>query len=302
MKRAAIFLLLFCAGCAAQSSAPTDVNRRVERLIRSHFNVAGSVEIKVGDRKPSDFTGYDMVPVTLSRGEHSNTYNFLLSKDGKRLVQLVPIEDPMEKIDLSGRPIRGAKDAKVTIVNFDDFQCPFCARNHQALMEDVLKQYGDRVRIIYKDFPLSEIHPWANHAAIDSNCLAAQNGDAYWEFADYVHAHQKDISGTNRPLKDQFSALDSLASDIGARRGLDSLRLQGCLKAQPDAAVKASIAEANSLNIAATPTMFINGEKLDGAAPVEDIRAAIDRALKDAGQTPPATAAQANPPSSGQQH
>ena len=79
-------------------------------------------------------------------------------------------------------------------VNYDDFECPFCSRMHQTLFPELFKEYGDRVTFIYKDFPLAEIHPWATHAAVDANCLAAQNKDAYWDFADYIHANQGEVN------------------------------------------------------------------------------------------------------------
>ena len=102
-----------------------------------------------------------------------------------------PYAEIMKKIDVSGRPTRGNKDAKVTIVNYDDFECPFCSRMHATLFPGLFKEYGDRVLFIYKDYPIEEIHPWAMHAAVDANCLAAQNNDAYWEYADYLHGNRK---------------------------------------------------------------------------------------------------------------
>ena len=86
-----------------------------------------------------------------------------------------PFAEIMKKIDVSGRPTRGNSQAKVVAVNYDDFECPFCSRMHQTLFPQLLKEYGDRVVFIYKDFPLAEIHPWATHAAVNANCLAAQN-------------------------------------------------------------------------------------------------------------------------------
>ncbi|HZT34824.1 MAG TPA: thioredoxin domain-containing protein, partial [Nitrososphaera sp.] len=190
-------LLLLCLGCSAQAPAP-QVNQRIERQVRAFYNIPAEVKIDIGKREPSEFPNYDKVTLTLSSGEHKQTNDFLIAKDDKTLIRFTKIDlttdpyaDIMKKLDVSGRPIRGNKDAKVTIVNFDDFECPFCSRMHQTLFPDILKSYGDRVRIIYKDFPLKEIHPWAVHAAVDANCLAAQNNDAYWDLADYIHAHQK---------------------------------------------------------------------------------------------------------------
>jgi protein-disulfide isomerase len=196
----------------------------------------------------------------------------------------------MAKIDVAGRPVRGNKDAKVTIVNYDDFQCPFCSRMHETLMSDVLKPYGDKVKIIYKDYPLLSIHPWAMHAAINANCLNAQKNEAYWDYADYVHGNQETIMGPQekrRPLQQQVMALDKGAFDQASKHGLDSRRLNECISKQDEKAVRVSMAEAETLGVESTPTLFVNGEKMSGALPVEIMRMVLDRALKAEGVTPP---------------
>ncbi len=81
---------------------------------------------------------------------------------------------------------------------------------HQTLFPEILKEYGDRVTFIYKDYPLTEIHPWAIHAAVDANCLATQNGDAYWDFADYIHANKQDVDNQKSPNA-RFDAIDKMA-------------------------------------------------------------------------------------------
>lgn len=307
-RRAAIAILLLCLGCAAQAPQ-TELEKRIERQVRASFSIPAAVQVQIGAPKASsDFPNYDTVVITFSQGERKQTFDFLLSKDGKTLYRLTkldiskdPYAEAMSKIDLTGRPVRGAKDAKVTIVNYDDFQCPFCARMHQTLANDVVKTYGDRVRIIYKDYPLKEIHPWANHAAVDANCLAALSNDAYWEYADYVHFNQKEITGAKRPLPEQMAALDRTAVEVAQRRNLPLVPLQACIKEQADGAVQTSIKEANGLGVNATPTLFVNGEKLDGAVPPAQLFAILDRALRDAGQTtppaPPAAPAGAKPTS-----
>jgi protein-disulfide isomerase len=157
---------------------------------------------------------------------------------------------------------------------------------HQNLFPGLVKEYGDRVLFVYKDFPLSEIHPWASRAAVDANCLAVQNTDAYWSFADYVHANQAEIN-KEKGKDAQFAAVDRLVSEQGKKSNLDSAKLDACIKAQQDEKVKASVKEGESLGVEATPTLFINGEKVDGAVPVEQLRAVLDRALQQAGVTPP---------------
>ena len=280
-------------GCSAQSAAPPDLSRRIERQVRAYYNLPPDVQVKLGPTKPSEFANYDSVTITLNNGERKQDVEFLLSKDGKSLVRFSKLDitkDPyaeiMKKIDTSSRPTRGNKQAKVVAVNYDDFECPYCSRMHQQLFPTILKEYGDRVLFVYKDYPLVEIHPWATHAAVDANCLAAQNNDAYWDYADYLHANKKQLDDEKAPDA-RFALLDKLAIDQGQKHNVDAVKLQACVKAQKDDAVKASMKEAEALGVNATPTIFVNGEKIDGALPIPQIREVLNRALKDVGEAVP---------------
>ncbi|MGO8983196.1 MAG: DsbA family protein [Terriglobales bacterium] len=318
VRRAFLVLLLVCFGCSAQSppasktastassaAPPADIVSAIERQVRSHYSLPPEVKVTLGPLHSSDFANYDALTVTFETPSKKQEFEFLLARDHKTLLRVTkfdlstdPYAEIMKKIDVSGRPTRGNKDAKVILVNFDDFECPFCSRMHQTLFPGLFKEYGDRVLFIYKDYPLEEIHPWAVHAAVDANCLAAQNNDAYWEYADYLHANQHVISAEK--MRDgQNAALDKLALSQGEKHSLDVPKLQACVKAQDETAVLASMHEGDGLGVDATPTMFVNGQKLDGAIPAEDVRVALDRALKDAGVAPPENkpAAAANKPS-----
>ena len=293
LRRAALVLLLVCLGCSAQS-APPEIARRIEQQVRSFYTIPPNVKIVLGDLKPSEFPNYDALTITFDGGEKKQHYEFLLSKDGKTLLRMTkldlskdPFVETMKKIDISNRPSRGDSNAKVVAVNYDDFECPFCSRMHQTLFPQLLKEYGDRVAFIYKDFPLAEIHPWATHAAVNANCLAAQNKDAYWDFADYIHANQAEVN-SEKNHDGQFAALDRIAVAQGQKHSVDAPKLQACIKAQQDDAVKASVREGEALGIEATPTMFVNGEKVDGALPIGELRAVLDRALVQAKVPPPA--------------
>jgi protein-disulfide isomerase len=291
-----MFLVLLGAGCKAQSSSspsgiPADIARRIQTEIRSRYNVPPQIDIGLSEPKPSSVSGYDTVVVSFTGGTHTSTHEFLLSKDRKTLAHLEKMDisqDFMSKIDVKGRPERGNPNAKVEIVNYDDFQCPFCSRMHATLFPNLLKTYGDRVKIIYKDYPLTEIHPWAMHAAVDANCLGDQNNDAYWEFADYVHANQKLVAGANPG--EAFTNLDRAASQQGDKHHLDLQKLNGCIKKSDESAIRTSMAEGDKLGVDSTPTMFINGERLSGAIPEEQLRAILDRALLAAGDKPVSTA------------
>jgi protein-disulfide isomerase len=264
----------------------------VERHVRAQYSLPPDVQVNVGTLRASEFANYDALTVTFASPGQKKDFEFLLSRDHKTLLRLTrfdlttdPYTELMKKIDVRGRPTRGNKDAKVTVVNYDDFECPFCSRMHQTLFPGLFKEYGDRVLFIYKDYPLEEIHPWAVHAAVNANCLAAQNNDAYWDYADTLHGNQDAIKAKGR---DGWNAeLDRLASAQGQRHNLDVSKLQACVKAQDEKAVRASMREGESVGVEATPTMFVNGQKLDGAVPADEVRVALDRALKDAGVAPP---------------
>jgi protein-disulfide isomerase len=208
----------------------------------------------------------------------------------------IPRVDARE-IKIDGRPVRGAKDAKVTIVFFDDFQCPYAAYMYKTLFDEVMKDYGDRVNVALRETPNTEIHTWAIRAAINADCLAAQNSDAYWDFGDYVHAHQTEIE------VDPSGVLDKLAIEQGQKHNLLVPSLQECIETQSDILFKASRSEAiHQLGVRDVPTLFINGEKLLGSVTAQPLRDAINRALRDAGQSVPATSAPAatNPAESSQ--
>jgi protein-disulfide isomerase len=293
LRRASLMLLLVCLGCSAQSTPP-EVARRIEQQVRIFYTIPSNVKVVLGPTRPSEFPNYDALTITFDGGAKKQTYDFLLAKDGKTLLRMTkldlskdPFAEVMKKIDVKGRPTRGNSKAKVVAVNYDDFECPFCSRMHQMLFPELLKEYGDRVVFIYKDFPLAEIHPWATHAAVDANCLAEQNPDAYWDFADYIHANQKEVS-SEKSHDGEFAVLDRLAVAQGQKHNLDATKLQACIQAQQDDSVKASVHEGEALGVEATPTMFVNGEKVDGALPIGELRAVLDRALVQAGETPPA--------------
>jgi protein-disulfide isomerase len=297
---AGLLTLWLTAGCKAQSAPPPPLdpilNRHIEVMVRSQFNVPQDVSVTLGVRQPSQIPGYDRLPITLSNSKKQQVVDFLISTDGKTLARLETfdlVKDPVFAIDIAGRPIRGNPAAKVTVINFDDLECPYCARMHHSLFPSTLERYKDKVRFIYKDNPLSELHPWAMHAAVDANCLAAQSGEVYWAYVDYVHAHGNEISGQDRSPAKSFDALNRIARQEAALGKLDSDRLDACIAAQDETQVRASIHEAESLKLDGAPAVFVDGERIDGAVSADQVWLVIDRALSAAGVAPPV--APANP-------
>jgi protein-disulfide isomerase len=284
-------------GCKAQPAPATQgtqdlaLNRRIEIMVRSQYNLPPEISVAIGARKPGQIPGYDELPVTLSHGGKSQLIDFLISTDGKTLARLDKFDlfnDPVFSINVAGRPIRGNPAAKVTVISFDDMECPYCSRMHQTLFPATQEHYKGMVRFIYMDNPLMEIHPWAMHAAVNANCLGAQKGQEYWTYVDYIHSHGQEVSGEDRTLAKSFDALNRIARQQATLDKLDSSALEVCLTRQDETPVRNAMKIAESLRIEGAPALFVEGERISGALPQDQLWMVIDRALRAAGVEPPA--------------
>lgn len=164
--------------------------------------------------------------------------------------------------------IRGNPSASVTIVEFSDLQCPFCERFHPTVQQ-ALAEYGDKVRWVYKHFPLDAIHPEARPAAEASECVWEQKGnDGFWQFADGVFENQDRIG----------SALyRELAQQIGVNMG----QFESCVSSRKyQQKVEDDYQQGLAVGVRGTPGNFVNGTPLAGAVPYQTLKAEIDRVLQ----------------------
>ncbi len=299
---------LASVGCHAQVPSAADTvtpgkplslntSRRVEVLLRQKADLPPNSTINVGVPTASELPGYSALSITFTNeGNTSRPINFLVSADGKTLAQFTKFDiskDPRNLVSAEGRPSRGGPDtAPVLIVGFDDLECPYCARLHASIFPLITERYGDKVHIVYKDFPIEQ-HPWAMRAAVDVNCLAAQSPTGYWNEIDYIHAHASDIGANpadakaEKTLASATAQLDKITLDQGAAQKVDAAKLSACIAKQDTTTIEASRKLGESLGVGATPSLFINGAKVDGAVPVEFIFNIIDNALRAQNVTPP---------------
>jgi protein-disulfide isomerase len=166
-------------------------------------------------------------------------------------------------VDTSGAPVKGNPDAKLAIVEFSDFQCPFCNRVEPTLKQ-IEKQYGDQVRIVFKHLPLS-IHPKAPaaHAAAE----AAHQQGKFWEMHDLIFANQREMS-------------EAKYLEYAKQLGLDMDKFKADLKSEEvQKRVKQDMAEASKLGVTGTPAFFVNGRFLSGAQPFSSFESLIDEEL-----------------------
>ena len=304
---ALLLLSLTAAGCRAQVRSTTDISpelaRRIALTIRTRAQLPFTYDVKVTDRKPAKEPGWDEVTVLIGEdGKPPHPMTFLLSKDSKTLAQMNTFDmskDPRTLVSDAGRPARGGSEkAPVDIVVYDDLECPFCARMHTQMFPAVLNRYGDRVRIAYKDYPLQQIHPWATHAAVDADCLAELSPTGYWNLVDTLHNNVNGIGldPTAPPTADKqpqktlpaaISQIDKATLDEGKRQKVNETKLAECVRKQDDTPVKTTMAEGDALNVNGVPAVFVNGELITGAVPIEYVYRAVDEALKAQGITPP---------------
>jgi protein-disulfide isomerase len=265
--------------------------RRVEVLIRSRSSIPANYDIQVGPRIKSNIPGFDTIAVTFAvDGKASKSIDFLLSTDGNTLAQFSKYDiskDPKLLVNGDGRPARGGPaTAPVLIVGFDDLECPYCAKMHEEIFPALTERYKNQIHIVYRDFPLDQ-HPWAMRAAIDTNCVGAQSASGYWNLVDHIHAHAGELGGDSKSIAAANDTLDSLAREEAKRQNLNADAINACIAKQDDSAIKASMKLGESLGVDSTPALFINGEKVEGAQPLEYVYRMIDNALIASGQTPP---------------
>jgi protein-disulfide isomerase len=183
---------------------------------------------------------------------------------GRVQVFLTPPPVFRAAVSVDGSPSRGPADAPVTIVEFSDFHCPFC-RKVQPVLAELLSRYGDRVRLVYKDFPLDNLHPQARAAAEAARCAGDQ--EKFWEYHDRVYAGPSDGSP---------AALRAMAEEVG----LDLAAFDECQSSRKyQAAVQKDLQEGAGLGITGTPGFFINGRFLSGAQPMEAFVRIIEEEL-----------------------
>jgi protein-disulfide isomerase len=284
-------LLASLSGCRNKNKPAATLSqeqgRRIERVIRSQYDIPGDYELKFGLMAASQVTGYDDLPVTFSHNGKQVKFTFLLSRDAKHLARLQDFDltkDPSSAIPFDSRKVVGDLQGKVTVVVFDDLECPYCARFHSELFPDTVEHYKRGVRLVYNDFPLTEVHPWAMHAAVNAGCLASQSTSAYWHYVDNVHRHYAEFRADKQHLQASLERLDQLAKQ---ETGIDQKVLDVCVGKQDESAVRDSLTVGKSLGVESTPTVFINGERMVGARPTAWLWASVDRALKSQGVEPP---------------
>lgn len=209
----------------------------------------------------------DRLVAALRQREAQTIREELLARLRKQAGVQILLQPPRVKVAIAGRPSLGPKDAPVTVVEFGDFQCPFCKRA-ESTIKAMREKYGNKVRLVFMDFPLS-FHDHAMQAANAARCAQAQH--KFWPYHNALFADQsklapKDLKATAKRL------------------GLNTKEFDTCFdKGKYEAAIQKDIAQGHKLNVDGTPTFFIDGRPLVGAQPLPKFEQIIDEELAQAG-------------------
>ncbi|MBV8812780.1 MAG: thioredoxin domain-containing protein [Acidobacteriaceae bacterium] len=267
--RSLLFLVVGCGlaclpACVVAQSGPPKLDKaKLEAYLRYAEGYTNQVNFAIDDPTASPFPGYYRVVAHLSMGAQKVDRVYYVTPDGHDIINGSiwnldgsPFLDTLAHLPANG-PSFGSADAKITIVIFSDFQCPYCREFAKTVRDNVPQKYPKDVRVVYEDFPIDAIHQWARAAAEAAHCLAEQKPAAFWAFHDWIFQHQQEVDPSN---------LREKTLQIAKEQNLDVAAAGSCTDSHATAPiVNRSLEAGRALQIQQTPTVFINGRTISGA-------------------------------------
>ena len=260
---------------AAASSTKQPSMEELNGFMRHMFGYDPMVKWKIDSVKPSEVPGVTEVIITFGEPVQQRT-PFYVAGDLEHafIGQIIPFgADPFalarrKLAEEAKGPVKGAADAPVLIVEFSDFQCPHCKRAWPKV-EQLMSQ-SPNARLVFQNFPLSNIHKWADRSAGYADCISRKNPDQFWKFAQEVFDQQENINEQNAVDK-----LNAIATDAGA----DAAAMATCAdSADTKARVNQQYQLGAALGVSGTPTLFLNGRKIENVndTPIEIMKQMVD--------------------------
>jgi protein-disulfide isomerase len=264
----------------AQAPTPPPTREKIIRFVRDRFSIPDSVKITMTDPRESAYPDFLETTLTLDDGKDKRSQPFFVSKNLRYLVEGSifnlggdPREEIVRLISLQDQAAQGPANAPVTLVEYSDLECPVCAHLQEELETDVVPKYGNKLRVVFKEFPLVIIHDWALTGAIAAQCTYQIDPTKYVAFRSAVFKNQESLTAEH--------ARDMLLH-FGAEAGVDNMKLAACIDSRDSLSrVEANMREGEALGVGETPTSFINGRTLVGGPPSADIYKLIDEAMRD---------------------
>jgi protein-disulfide isomerase len=238
---------------AAKVSAPTDAD--VQKVYDENKKQLGTQTLEQVKPRIVEY---------LNQQAEAQRHGAFIEELKKKHKTTVALRPPVVEVASAGRPERGAgAKAPITIIEFSDYQCPFCKRA-ETVVDQVMKTYGDKIRLVFRHYPLP-MHPQARPAAEAASCANAQG--KFWDYHAKLFANQSAL-GEDK--------LKEYAKDVG----LDSGKFDQCLAEKPfKAKIDEDVADGSKVGVNGTPAFFINGRMLSGAQPFEKFKEVIEEEL-----------------------
>lgn len=250
--------------------------------IRQQLKIPAAYEIKLGPAVKLTDQGLVRRTIEVTGGAQPRSETLYLTEDERYLfwgrlydLDATPSSERYQNIPIEGFPTVGPSDAGITIIEYSDFQCPFCEQAYWMVKYKLLRRYAGKVRFVFKDFPLTQIHPWAMKAALGAQCAFNQGNDAFWGMHDRLFEFQDELKTENIREK-----LVGFADEIGLDRG-DFINCYENEATLPR--VKATIEEAEELGLTGTPAFVVNGQLFSGAVPFLVFKKLIEKEM-DSGE------------------
>jgi protein-disulfide isomerase len=252
------------ASSGASAATLAEIHKTIEAYLRHLYAFGPEAKLMFGPLKETNIPGLLETTVELKVEGNQQTATLYVSKDGKYLLRgelsdltKDPLAEARAKMQTKDAPTLGESKAAVKLVEFSDFECPVC-RNLHDVLRGLLPKYP-QMQIVFKDFPIEQLHPWARTAALAGRCAYQQDRKAFWKIYDLIYDGQDLISAENAWQK---------MNDFAGQSGLNLDTFKSCL-ASPEAAaaIEASRANGEQLEVSSTPTIFVNGRRIVGVDP-----------------------------------
>jgi protein-disulfide isomerase len=264
----------------AQAPNQPAIHEKIISYVRERFAIPASVKITMTDLRETPYTDFLETTITVDDGKDKRSQPLFVSKNMRYLVEGSLFNlggDSRQEIErlisLQDQPAQGPADAPVTLVEYSDLQCPVCANFQEELETDIVPKYGNKLRVVFKEFPLVNIHDWTLTGAIAAQCTYQIDPSKYVAFRSVVFKNQVSLSAEH--------ARDMLLH-FGAEAGVDNMKLAACIDGRTSLSrVEANMHEGDALGIGQTPTSFINGRMFAGAPPSNEVYKLIDEAMHD---------------------
>jgi protein-disulfide isomerase len=270
-----ITLLTLAASAAFGATAPNIDKARLIEYVKYAEAFTDAVSVTVDDPTATASPDFYSVMVHMRAGTvRVDDKRYYVTADGQHFVngELWQMgESPFASTLrlLPSGPVRGPADARVSIVVFSDFQCPFCQRLANTLRENVAKTFPKEVRVTFADFPLETKHPWARAGAEAGHCIGDGNADAFWTFHDWIFDHQAEIDPNGKNLKEKIMG-------FAKEKKWDADKIAACMDNHATAKeVSDNEDRAYLVGVHQTPTLFVDGRKVEGALPWTNLQKLI---------------------------